>query len=85
MYLYGPIQFCPDGKKSKQSSSIVAVDTKSKKLLFSIEDERILRRKYDLHESNAREWCLQQLKRYNIEYTDNIKILDTNGVTLEEL
>lgn len=85
MYSYGPIKFCPDGKKSKSSSSIVAVDTKSKKLLFSIEDERLLRRKYDLHESNARQWCLDQLKKYNIDYNDNIKILDTNGVTLEEL
>lgn len=85
MYRYGPIKFCPDGKKSKAVSSIVAVDTKSKKLLFSIEDERLLRRKYDLHESNARQWCLEQLKKYNIEYTDGIKILDTNGVTLEEM
>lgn len=85
MYRYGPIKFCPDGKKSKAVSSIVAVDTKSKKLLFSIEDERLLRRKYDLHESNARQWCLDQLKRYNIDYTDGIKILDTNGVTLEEM
>lgn len=85
MYRYGPIKFCPDGKKSKAVSSIVAVDTKSKKLLFSIEDERLLRRKYDLHESNARQWCLERLKKYNIEYTDGIKILDTNGVTLEKM
>lgn len=79
------IDFYTPGKYSNAASSIIAVDTETKKLLFAIEDERLLRRKYNLYEGNSRGWMLNKLKEYSLDNNPNIKIIDTQGLTNDEM
>ena len=79
------VDFYTPGKHSNAASSIIAVDTETKKLLFAIEDERLLRRKYNLYEGNSRGWMLNKLKEYSLDNNPNIKIIDTQGLTNDEM
>lgn len=79
------IDFYTPGKHSNAASSIIAVNTKTKQLLFAIEDERLLRRKYNLYEGNSRGWMLDKLKEYSLDNNHNIKIIDTQGLTNDEM
>ena len=65
-------------EKSNVSSSTLALDPDNKKILFAIEDERILRRKNNLFCSDVRSWMNSKLSSLGI---DNAEVIDINGIT----
>lgn len=78
------IDFARPGEYSNATNCTIAVDKASKKFLFGIEDERLLRRKYNLYESNTRGYISDLLKKNGLD-SDSIEILDTQGLTSKEL
>ena len=78
------INFARPGEHSNATNCTIAIDKASKKFLFGIEDERLLRRKYNLYESNTRGYISDLLKKNGLD-SDSIEILDTQGLTSKEL
>lgn len=78
------IDFAKPGTHSDATNCTIAIDTATKKFLFGIEDERLLRRKYNLYESNARAYIDSLLKKNGLD-RPTIEILDTQGLTSNEL
>ena len=78
------INFARPGEHSNATNCTIAIDRASKKFLFGIEDERLLRRKYNLYESNTRGYISDLLKKNGLD-SDSIEILDTQGLTSKEL
>ena len=64
---------------------IIGLNKKYKKILFAIEDERVLRRKHHLYEGNSRKWIFDRLKEFDIDYTSDIEIFDTHGITQNQI
>ena len=78
------INFCRDDTQASFASMTIGIDKQQRKLLFAIEDERVLRRKYRLYDGNVRKYIFDRIKEFNLE-TDNIEILDTHGITNSEI
>ena len=78
------INFCRDDVQASFASMTIGIDKQQRKLLFAIEDERVLRRKYKLYDGNVRKYIFDRIKEFNLE-TDNIEILDTHGITNSEI
>lgn len=78
------IDFAKPDTHSNATNCIIAIDTATKKFLFGIEDERLLRRKYNLYESVARCYIFDLLKKHGLN-GPTVEILDTQGLTSNEL
>ena len=66
------INFYREDAIASYSSMIIGLNKKYKKILFAIEDERVLRRKHHLYEGNSRKWIFDKLKEFDIDYTSDI-------------
>ena len=79
------INFYREDAIASFSSMIIGLNKKYKKILFAIEDERVLRRKHHLYEGNSRKWIFDRLKEFDIDYTSDIEIFDTHGITQNQI
>ena len=78
------IDFAKPDTHSNATNCTIAIDTATKKFLFGIEDERLLRRKYNLYESNARAYIDSLVKKHGLD-EPTVEILNTQGLTSNEL
>lgn len=76
--------FYTEGRQASFVNMTICIDKVSKQLLFAIQDERLLRRKYNLYDGNSRQWMYDRCHEFDID-TTHIEILDTHGRTNEQL